>query len=202
MEPIVKVGAISHRNDLIVVGQPPTKPNYIGRQVKLPSLAAFWDALENAGVPEVRGVWNLQGGGYRFIQVVAIKQLHPGHAKMAGLVAAGWGGSYMNRMTIIVDEDVDVTNHAEVMWAMATRWDPKTQTDVIDGCWTGYIDPRLSPEKRENGDVTMSRIIIYAVRPFHWKEEFPKPNEVAPDLAADVRAKWKDRLSFLRTKQG
>jgi len=200
MEPIVKVGAISHRNDLIVIGQPPTKPNYIGRQVKLPSLAAFWDALENAGVPEVRGVWNLQGGGYRFIQVVAIKQLHPGHAKMAGLVAAGWGGSYMNRMTIIVDEDVDVTNHAEVMWAMATRWDPKTQTDVIDGCWTGYIDPRLSPEKRENGDVTMSRIIIYAVRPFHWKEEFPKPNEVAPALAADVRAKWRDRLAFLRTK--
>ena len=47
----------------------------------------------------------------------------------------------------------------------------------------------------------MSRIIIYAVRPFHWMDKLPKPNEMAPDLAADVRAKWNDRLPFLKTKQ-
>ena len=76
---------------------------------------------------------------------------------MAGLVAAGCGaGAYMSRMTIVVDDDIDITNSAEVMWALATRWDPKTQTDIIDGCWTGHIDPMLTPEKREAGDITNS----------------------------------------------
>jgi UbiD family decarboxylase len=196
-QPVLRVEAIYHRNDAIIVGQPPTKPNYPGRQVKIPSLAAMWDALEDAGVPEVRGVWNIQGGGYRFMQVVSIKQLHPGHAKMAGLVAAGWGGSYMTRMIVVVDEDIDITDPAEVVWAMATRWDPKTQTDIIDGCWTGFIDPRLPPEKRQSGDVTMSRIVIYAVRPFHWKERFPEVNSLDPDYAASIREKWAEKLPFL-----
>jgi len=86
-----------------------------------------------------------------------------------------------------------------VMWAMATRWDPKTQTDIIDDCWTGYIDPRLSPEKRENGDVTMSRIVIYAVRPFHWKADFPRVIAIEADYAESVRQKWVDQLPFLRS---
>jgi UbiD family decarboxylase len=197
-QPVLKVEAIYHRDDAIVVGQPPTKPNLPRRQVKIASLAAMWDALEAAGVPEVRGVWNLQGGAYRFMTVVSIKQMHAGHAKMAGLVAAGWGGSYMERMIVVVDEDIDVTNSAEVMWAMATRWDPKTQTDIIDGCWTGYIDPRLPPYKRASGDTTLSRAIVYATRPFHWKDQFPKENAVPRDYAEQVRNTWADRLPFLK----
>jgi 4-hydroxy-3-polyprenylbenzoate decarboxylase len=87
---------------------------------------------------------------------------------------------------------------AEVMWALATRWDPKTQTDIIDGCWTGHIDPLTSPDKRESGNLTTSRIIIYAVRPYHWKDQFPKVNTVSKDYAEQVRAKWKGKLPFLK----
>ena len=58
---------------------------------------------------------------------------------MAGLVATGAGpGAYMGRLTIVVDDDIDVTSMEEVMWALATRWDPRTQTDIIDGCWNGF----------------------------------------------------------------
>ena len=140
------------------------------------------------------------GGGNRFINVVAIKQLFAGHAKMAGLVAAGClPGAYMNRMTIIVDDDIDITNTAEVMWALATRWDPKTASDIIDGCWTGHIDPLLTHEKRESGDITNSRIIMYAVRPFPWKDSFPKVNLIDPAYAEEVRLKWVDQLRFVKT---
>ena len=151
-------------------------------------------------MPEVRGVWNLQGGGYRFMQVISIKQQHAGHAKMAGLVAAGCGASYMNRMVIVVDEDIDITNASEVMWALATRWDPRSQTDIIDGCWTGHIDPRLPPLERESGDITASRMIIYAVRPFHWQDQFPPVNALAPDYADAIRRKWSDALPFLKRR--
>lgn len=198
-EPVMHVKKIYYRNDPIIIGQPPVKPNYPGRQIKIPRVAALWDAIEAAGVPNVKGVWKMSGGGSRFINIVSIKQLHSGHAKMAGLVAAGCGpGAYMTRMVIVVDEDIDITNPSEVLWALATRWDPKTQTDIIDGCWTGYIDPALSPAKREAGDVTTSRMIIYAVRPFYWKNEFPKVNMVSPEYAEEIRRKWEDKLAFLK----
>ena len=83
------------------------------------------------------------------------------------------------------------------MWAVATRWDPKTATDIIDGMWTGYIDPMLLPERRKNGDITNSRIIIYAVRPYHWKDEFPEVNAIDKDYAADIKRKWTGKLKFL-----
>jgi len=141
----------------------------------------------------------LQGGGPRFITVVAIEQMHPGHAKMAGMVATGCGpAAYLGRMTVIVDDDIDITNPTEVFWAMATRWDPKTQTDVIDGCWTGHIDPLLSPEKREIGDITNSRAIIYAVRPYHWRNDFPKVNQFRSPYAEEVRTKWAPKLEVFR----
>ena len=50
-----------------------------------------------------------------------------------------------------------------------------------------------------SGDLTNSRIIIYAVRPFHWKDQFPKVNAVDPAYAAEVARKWKGTLKFLDT---
>jgi 4-hydroxy-3-polyprenylbenzoate decarboxylase len=202
-EPVLKVKAIYHRNDPIVVGAPPVKPTLralTGGGIGSAPIraAALWDELEAAGVPGVKGVWKMAGGGPRFINVIAIEQQHAGHAKMAGLVAAGCGSNaYLGRIVIVVDHDIDITKSEEVMWALATRWDPKTQTDIIDGCWTGYIDPTLPPDRRDVDSPVNSRIIIYAVRPFHWQDEFPKVNAVSPDYAAEVRAKWAGRLRFL-----
>jgi 4-hydroxy-3-polyprenylbenzoate decarboxylase len=198
-EPVLQVKAVYYRDDAIVIGQPPTRPTLPGRQINIPRTAALWDAIEAAGVPEVRGVWKLAGGGLRLIDIIQIKQVHAGHAKMAGLVAAGCHpGAYMTRLVIVVDEDLDITNPAEVMWALATRWDPKTATDIIDGCWTGHIDPGLSPAQRGAGDITTSRMIAYAVRPFPWKDEFPKVNMVDSDYAEAVRRKWAEALAYLR----
>ena len=203
-EPVLEVKAIYHRDDPIITGAPPMKPTLPGfwhgtagsSHIRA---AALWDELEAAGVPGVRGVWKLPGGGPRFINVIAIEQMHAGHAKMAGLVAAGCGSNaYLGRIVIVVDHDIDITSNAEVNWALATRWDPKTQTDVIDGCWTGYIDPMIPPARRDSGDLTNSRIIIYAVRPFAWRGDFPKVNAVSSDYANEVRRKWAGKLEFLR----
>jgi 4-hydroxy-3-polyprenylbenzoate decarboxylase len=200
-EPVLRVQAIYHRNDPIIIGQPPVRPTYPGRHTHIAGSAAIWDALENAGVPGIEGVWKLPAGGTRFINVVAINQHHPGHAKMAGLVATGCGpAGFMGRLTIVVDDDIDITDPAEVMWAMATRWDPKTATDIIDGCWSGYLDPTIPPEKRAKNEMTNSRMIVYATRPYHWKDQFPKVNTVSRDYAERVREKWKGQLRFLRDR--
>jgi 4-hydroxy-3-polyprenylbenzoate decarboxylase len=207
-EPVLQVKAIYHRDDPIITGAPPMKPTLpamhhgSGGSSHIRS-AALWDELEAAGVPGIKGVWKMPGGGPRFINVIAIEQQHAGHAKMAGLVAAGCGSnSYLGRIVIVVDHDIDITNSAEVMWALATRWDPKTQTDIIDGMWTGYIDPTLPPGTRENRELMNSRIVVYAVRPFHWKDEFPKVNAVSAGYADEVRRKWTEKLRFLKRRNG
>jgi 4-hydroxy-3-polyprenylbenzoate decarboxylase len=203
-QPVLDVKTVYHRNDPIVVGQPPAKPTLPGTYYgtagsSLMRAANLWDQLEAAGVPGITGVWKMPGSGSRLINIIAIKQLHPGHAKMAGLVGTGCGSAaFFGRMTIIVDDDIDITDPAEVMWALATRWDPKTQTDIIDDCWSGYIDPVLSPEKRAAENPVNSRIVIYAVRPYHWKDQFPKVNTVSKDYAEEVRRKWAGKLSFLK----
>jgi 4-hydroxy-3-polyprenylbenzoate decarboxylase len=203
-EPVLRVEACYHRDDPIVTAMPPAKPTYPGTYygtagTSLFRAASLWDELEAAGIPGVAGAWKMPGGGSRFIDVVAIKQLHAGHAKMAGLVAAGCSAAaFAGRMTIIVDDDIDITDTAEVMWAMATRWDPATQTDIIDDARSGNIDPRVPPEKRRARNLTNSRIIIYAVRPWHWKDEFPKVNMVDRDYAEEVRRKWAGELPFLK----
>ena len=55
----------------------------------------------------------------------------------------------------------------------------------------------LLPERRANGDLTNSRIIIYAVRPYAWKDQFPKVNKVDPAYAAEVARKWAGKVKFL-----
>ena len=208
LEPVISVAAAYHRHDPIITAAPPAKPTYPGTYygtagTSLFRAATLWDELEVAGVPGITGVWKMPGGGSRFIDVIALKQLHAGHAKMAGLVAVGCSAAaFAGRMTVIVDDDIDITNSAEVMWAMATRWDPKTQTDIIDGTRSGNIDPRVEPDKRASQNLVNSRIIIYALRPFHWKNDFPKVNAVAKDYAEKIRQKWETKLPFLGVGHG
>jgi hypothetical protein len=60
----------------------------------------------------------------------------------------------------------------------------------------------IPPARRQNDDLSNSRIIIYAVRPFGWKKDFPMVNAVSPEYAAQVREKWGGKLAFLRRLQG
>jgi hypothetical protein len=64
--------------------------------------------------------------------------------------------------------------------------------------WSGNLDPRLSPGKRANSDFSMSRMIIYAVKPFEWMDNAPKVDAVSRDYAAQIRSEWRHELDFLR----
>jgi hypothetical protein len=77
-----------------------------------------------------------------------------------------------------------------------TRVDPATNIDIIDGCWSTPLDPRMPPEKRESGDHTNSRAVFYAVRPFAWKDKFPKVSRSSRELREKTIAKFKDIIPF------
>ena len=73
---------------------------------------------------------------------------------------------------------------------MLTRSDPATAIDIIRDAWSTHLDPRIPPWEKEKGNLTNSRAIIDACRPFHWKDDFPLVDSLSPELARESRQRW------------
>jgi 4-hydroxy-3-polyprenylbenzoate decarboxylase len=138
--------------------------------------------IEKAGVPGVTAAWAHEVGNARLLLAVAISQRYPGHAKQAGHIATMCHvGAYCGRYTIVVDDDIDVSNLEEVIWALITRSDPATSIDIVRNAWSTPLDPRIEPERKAAGDYTNSRAVIDACRPYHWRDKFPAVNLPSPE---------------------
>jgi UbiD family decarboxylase len=182
--PVMEVTAIHHRSDPILLGSPPMKPPRF--HFGLPFRAAtIWSNLEAAGVTDVVGAWQHVS---QLMTVVALRPRYDGHAKRAALVAAAH--SYMARIVVVVDDDVDPSNLADVMWAVATRCEPAEGIDIVRNAWSSALDPRIAPDDKECGVTSHSKAIIDACRPFAWRDKFPPTSALSPDEAREIEAKW------------
>jgi 4-hydroxy-3-polyprenylbenzoate decarboxylase len=191
-EPVLDIKAIYHRNDPIILGCPPLRPpDEICRYRAIMRSALLREEIAQAGVPDVTAAWAHESGGSRLLLAVSIKQRYPGHAAQAGHIAAMCHvGAYCGRYVVVVDDDIDVSELEELMWAVVSRSDPATSIDIIKNAWSTPLDPRLDPKQREQGDYTNSRGIINACRPWHWRDEFPKVNIPSPETAKKAREKF------------
>jgi UbiD family decarboxylase len=153
--------------------------------------------MEQAGVPDIRGVY-LPPPAQRFMIVVAIKQRYPGHAKQAALMASQChAGAYLGRYVIVVDEDIDITNINEVVWAIATRSDPATSVDILRRTWSGPLDPIIQPGQKGHN----SRMIIEAVRPYEWRDRFPATSAISDETRNEYSTKWAKELGAIEGRQ-
>ena len=139
----------------------------------------------------IQGVY-VHGPGNRVVAVISILQKHLGHARQVASIAAGLlqGGACTGRYVVMVDEDIDPSNLEEVLWAVSTRTDPETAIHVVPGFLTSPLDPILSPEKREKGEILTAKVLIDACRPYHWIKNFPAINVASPELRSQILSKW------------
>ncbi len=190
--PVMEVHAVHHRDDPILLGSPPMKPPRF--HFGLPFRAAsIWNNLEMTGVSDVVGAWQHVS---QLMTVIALRQRYDGHAKRAALIAAA--NSYMGRIVVVVDEDVDPSNLADVMWAITTRAEPSESVDIVREAWSSALDPRISPDDRAKGITSHSKLIINACIPFAWKEKFPPTSALSPSELGSVRDKWGKQLRSTR----
>ncbi len=191
-EPLMTVEAVYHRTNPIMLGSPPGKPpTELTAYRALVRSALIHEQLERAGVPDVQAVWTPEAGGTRLLIAVAIKQRYPGHARQAGHIAAMChAGAYLGRYVVVVDEDVDVTDLNDMVWAMCTRADPEQSVDIIKRAWSGPLDPIIHPSRKGFN----SRMIIDACRPFEWRDQFPAVAEASAELMERTRAKWGETI--------
>jgi 4-hydroxy-3-polyprenylbenzoate decarboxylase len=191
--PVMQVKAIHHRDDPILLGSPPMKPPRF--HFGLPFRAAsIWSQLEMAGVTDVTGVWQHVA---QLMTVVSLKQRYAGHAKRAALIAAA--NSYMGRLVVVVDDDVDCSNLADVMWAVTTRCEPAEQIDIVRNAWSSALDPRIADEAKRAGVTSHSKAIIEAVRPFGWKDSYPPTSALTAAEASEIEAKWGGAIAGRKT---
>jgi UbiD family decarboxylase len=186
--PVMAVTAIHYRNDPILLGSPPMKPPRF--HFGLPFRAAsIWSNLESSGVTDIVGVWQHVS---QLMTVVALKQRYAGHAKRAGMIAAAQ--SYMGRLVVVVDDDIDPSDINDVMWAVTTRCEPSEQIDIVRNAWSSALDPRIPAEDKLRGLTSHSKVIIEACRPFAWIDKFPPASALSHEDANAIAEKWREVL--------
>jgi len=186
-KPVVKVKSLMHRDAPIIQGAPPMRPLRGMKHFAVSfRCASLWRDLERCGIPEIRGVWEYAYG----IIVIALEQRYAGHAKQAGLIAAGSRSSGGSRFIVTVDADIDPCDFGQVCWALSSRCEPSGGIDLIHEGWSSAVDPQVTPRQLEVKDFTVPKVIINACTP-RWREDgFPPVVEVSPDLRAETIKKW------------
>ncbi len=195
-KPIIHIKSILHRNDPIILGVMPTKPpNDNVYYSSFLRCAMIWDELESAGVPGVQGVGAPDAGGGRLVLVVSIKQMYGGHSRQAGLIASQChAGAYSNRLVIVVDEDIDLYDINDVLWAICTRCDPKEDVEILKKCWGRQADSIAYPA----GDRAFnSRMVIDACISWELRDTFSRRAGMTPQQKQAVIEKWKGKLPHL-----
>ncbi len=189
---IIEVERIYHRNDPIIVGSPPGRPpSCDGIYYRLVYRSArLHHELIKSGVRDVKGVWLCPEVNGAPLIIVSIKQQYAGHARQAAYLASqslqiGVQGRYV----IVVDEDIDPTNMADVLWAVCTRSDPEKDIDIIRRAPSGPLDTMI---RKPAEAFFNSRAIIDACKPYEWIDEFAKPVDLDPEVIKRVKRKWKD----------
>jgi 2,5-furandicarboxylate decarboxylase 1 len=109
-------------------------------------------------IPHVHAVHVPTSGGAAFIAYVSIRQTRPGEAKHA--IPVVLGVDHYLKLVVVVDDDIDVFDESDVLWAMATRAQADRDLVVIGGSLGAILDPSASPEG------LTAKLGVDATRPF------------------------------------
>jgi len=186
-EHVMRVKRILHRNDPILTCAASQRPphSHLFERCFIRS-AGLWEKLEKADCPGIKGVWVHEAGSGRTFNVVSIKQEYYGHARQAGLLASQLPpAGYVNRFTVVVDEDIDPSYLYDVIWAMGTRCNPEADIDILRKNWSSRLDPLTFSDVLYN-----SRAVIDACIPLEHREEFPKIAQTSPEYKKFMMEKY------------
>jgi 4-hydroxy-3-polyprenylbenzoate decarboxylase len=138
--PVFTVDRITHRKDPIYhstyTGRPPDEPAILGvalNEVFVPILQKQFPEIVDFYLPP-------EGCSYR-MAVVSMKKQYPGHAKRVMMGIWSFLRQFMyTKFIIVTDDDVDVRNWQDVIWAMTTRMDPARDSVIIENTPIDYLD--------------------------------------------------------------
>ena len=138
--PVMTVERITMRRSPIYhstyTGKPPDEPAMLGvalNEVFVPLLQKQFPEIVDFYLPP-------EGCSYR-LAAVSMKKQYPGHAKRVMFGVWSYLRQFMyTKFIVVVDDDVDVRDWKEVIWAMTTRVDPARDCTVVENTPIDYLD--------------------------------------------------------------
>ena len=138
--PVFELSRLTHRRDPIYhstyTGKPPDEPAMLGvalNEVFVPILQKQFPEIVDFYLPP-------EGCSYR-LAVVSIKKSYPGHAKRVMFGIWSFLRQFMyTKFIVVTDDDVDIRDWREVIWAITTRMDPVRDTLLVDHTPIDYLD--------------------------------------------------------------
>jgi UbiD family decarboxylase len=161
----------------ILSQMPPSESSKMRNIGRAASGLAF---LHRSGLDNVIAVEYLECGGSNAVAVVKLKKRDPEDGKKALRLLAA---KFMGKMLVAVDEDIDIRDAENVMWAIAYRSQPYRDTEVVEAP-AFALDPTAVPPGVSRGLVTRDKpprstaLLIDATMPWPYpplslpKQEF------------------------------
>ena len=139
--PVIEVTAITHRRNYIFqdVHAGYTEHKLMGA---VPREAALIRAVRQT-VPTVRNVCMPVSGNCRFHAYISIAKRGPGQAKNA--ICAAFAADMLLKHVVIVDDDIDVFDEEQVLWAVSNRFQADKDLVVIANAQGSELDPSAGP---------------------------------------------------------
>jgi 4-hydroxy-3-polyprenylbenzoate decarboxylase len=135
-------GIMKRKNPIYVttvVGKPVLEDAYIGKVIErsfLPLIRMFHPEVVDFSMPAA--------GWFQGIAIISIKKRYPGQAKKVMMGLWGMGQLSLTKMLVVVDDDVNIHDMNDVIWAVTTRTDAARDTIIIDNTPTDTLDPASS----------------------------------------------------------
>ena len=138
--PVFTIDRITHRRNPIYhstyTGKPPDEPAILGvalNEVFVPLLQKQFSEIADFYLPP-------EGCSYR-LAVVSLKKQYPGHAKRVMFGVWSFLRQFMyTKFIIVTDDDINIRDWKEVIWALTTRVDPARDTLLVENTPIDYLD--------------------------------------------------------------
>ncbi|AEG02472.1 4-hydroxy-3-polyprenylbenzoate decarboxylase [Methylomonas methanica] len=163
-------------------GRPPDEPAILGvalNEVFVPILQKQFPEIVDFYLPP-------EGCSYR-MAVISMKKQYAGHAKRVMLGTWSYLRQFMyTKFVIVVDEDVDVRNWQDVIWAITTRMDPARDLTILENTPIDYLD-FASPVSGLGSKVGFDATNKW---PGETNREWGRPIVMRDDVLKKVDAMW------------
>lgn len=185
LRPAISIKAITHRNDPIYQacyqGRP---PNCDSVTQILSHEAEIMRRVQPLGLKKIR----MCVGAAMLMAIASLRKEYAGQERGIANAILGTPSGKWIKTIVMVDEDIDPDNWADVEWALGTRFQPIEDVLILQGMTGNALDPALPVEEKETGASRTSKIIIDATKPVH--RPYAEECRPKPDVQEKVMANW------------
>jgi 4-hydroxy-3-polyprenylbenzoate decarboxylase len=180
--PVFRVDRLTQRRSPIYhstyTGKPPDEPAVLGvalNEVFVPILRKQFPEITDFYLPP-------EGCSYR-LAVVSIRKAYAGHAKRVMFGLWSYLRQFMyTKFIVVTDDDVDIRDWKEVIWAITTRMDPVRDATLVENTPIDYLD-FASPVSGLGGKLGLDATNKW---PGETAREWGRPIHMDPAVAARV----------------